>query len=122
MDQSPEDPAAELVADLAVQGAALLADGRPDEAAEVLRQAVAGGAPSALDLLVRAYFDSGSWRPAVDLLEPHVEQGDLRFAGRMGVALVQLGDRERAETVLRLAVGSGDVPAANDLAILLRDE
>jgi hypothetical protein len=122
MERSTEDPAAELVAGLAVQGAALLADGRPDEAAEVLRQAVAGGDPSALDLLVRAYFDTGSWRAVVDLLEPHVEQGDLRFAGRMGVALVQLGDRERAETVLRLAVGSGDVPAANDLAILLRDE
>jgi Flp pilus assembly protein TadD len=114
MDRSPED--------LAVRGAALLADGRPEEAAEVLRQAVAGGEPSALDLLVRAYFDSGSWRSAVDLLEPHVEQGDARFAGRLGVALVQLGERERAESALRLAVDSGDVPAANDLAILLRDE
>jgi tetratricopeptide (TPR) repeat protein len=88
----------------------------------VLRQAVAGGAPSALDLLVRAYFDSGSWRAVVEVLEPHVEQGDLRFAGRMGVALVQLGERERAESVLRRAVEAGDVPAANDLAILLRDE
>jgi tetratricopeptide (TPR) repeat protein len=114
MDQSPED--------LAVQGVALLAEGRPHEAADVLRQAVAGGAPAALDLLVRAYFDSGSWRAVVDVLEPHVEQGDLRFAGRLGVALVQLGERERAESVLRLAVESGDVPAANDLAILLRDE
>lgn len=114
MDQSPED--------LAVAGAALLAAGRPHEAAEVLRQALAGGAPSALDLLVRAYFDSGSWRAAVDVLEPHVGHGDRRFAGRLGVALVQLGERERAESVLRLAVESGDVPAANDLAILLRDE
>jgi tetratricopeptide (TPR) repeat protein len=114
MDQSPED--------LAVQGVALLAEGRPHEAAEVLRQALAGGAPSALDLLVRAYFDSGSWRAAADVLEPHVEQGDMRFAGRLGVALVQLGERERAESVLRLAVESGDVPATNDLAILLRDE
>ena len=114
MDQSPED--------LAVRGAALLADGRPLEAAEVLRQAVAGGEPSALDLLVRAYLDSGSWRAVVDWLEPHVEQGDVRFAGRLGVALVQLGERERAEAVLRLAFESGDVPAVNDLAILLRDE
>jgi tetratricopeptide (TPR) repeat protein len=114
MDRSPED--------LAVQGAALLADGRPEEAAEVLRRAVAGGEPSALDLLVRAYFDSGSWRSVVDVLEPHVEQGDPRFAGRLGVALVQLGERERAEAALRLAVESGDAPAANDLAILLRDE
>jgi hypothetical protein len=118
MDQSAED----LAADLAVQGAALLAQGRPAEAADVLRQALAGGAPSALDLLVRAYFDSGSWRAVVDLLEPRVEQGDLRYASRLGVALVQLAERERAEAALRLAVGSGDVPAANDLAILLRDE
>jgi tetratricopeptide (TPR) repeat protein len=36
--------------------------------------------------------------------------------------LVQLGERERAESVLRLAVESGEVPAANDLAILLRDQ
>jgi Tfp pilus assembly protein PilF len=114
MDRSPED--------LAVRGAGLLADGRPEEAAEVLRQAVAGGEPSALDLLARAYLDSGNWRAAADLLDPHVERGDLRFAGRLGVALVQLGDRERAEAALRLAVDSGDVPAANDLAILLRDE
>jgi Flp pilus assembly protein TadD len=118
MDQSPED----LAADLAVQGAALLADGRPAEAADVLLRALAGGAPSALDLLVRAYFDSGSWRAAVDLLEPRVQQGDRRYAGRLGVALVQLGERDRAESALRLAVESGDVPAANDLAILLSDE
>jgi tetratricopeptide (TPR) repeat protein len=115
----PSVPAPE---DLAVQGAALLAEGRPLDAVEVLRQAVAGGEPSAPDLLVRAYFDSGSWRAVADWLGPHVEQGDLRFAGRLGVALVQLGERERAESVLRLAVESGDVPAANDLAILLRDE
>jgi tetratricopeptide (TPR) repeat protein len=114
MDQSPGD--------LAVEGAALLAAGRPLEAAEVLRQAVAGGEPSAPDLLARAYLDSGSWRTVVDWLGPLVEQGNVRFAGRLGVSLVQLGERERAEDVLRLAVESGDVPAANDLAILLRDE
>lgn len=108
--------------DLAVEGAALLAAGQPLEAVEVLRQAVAGGEPSAPDLLVRAYFDSGSWRAVVDWLGPLVEQGNVRFAGRLGVALVQLGERDRAEEVLHLAVESGDVPAANDLAILLRDE
>ncbi len=108
--------------DMAVEGAALLAEGRAPEAVEVLRQAVAGGDPSAPDLLVRAYFDSGNFRAVVDWLGPHVEQGEVRFAGRLGVALVQLGERERAEAALRLAVESGDVPAANDLAILLRDE
>lgn len=108
--------------DLTVQGAALLAEGRPLEAIDVLRQAIAGGEPSAPDLLVRAYFDSGSFRAVVDWLAPLVEQGQVRFAGRLGVALVQLGERERAEEALRLAVESGDVPAANDLAILLRDE
>jgi Tfp pilus assembly protein PilF len=108
--------------DLAVQGAALRAAGRPFAAVEVLRQAVAGGEPSAPDLLVRAYFDSGSWRAAADWLGPLVEHGHVRFAGRLGVALVQLGERERAESVLRLAVESGEIAAANDLAILLRDE
>jgi hypothetical protein len=115
----PSVPAPE---DLAVQGAALLAAGRPYEAVDVLRQAVAGGDIAAPDLLVRAYFDSGNWRAAADWLGLLVEQGHVRFAGRLGVALVQLGERERAESVLRLAVESGEVPAANDLAILLRDE
>jgi tetratricopeptide (TPR) repeat protein len=46
----------------------------------------------------------------------------VRFAGSLGMALVELGDRERAEDVLRLAIDSGDAAAANDLAILLRDE
>ncbi len=115
----PSPPSPE---DLAVQGAAMLASGRAPEAVEVLRQAVAGGEPSAPDLLVRAYLDSGSWRAAADWLGPLVEQGHVRFAGRLGVALVQLGERDRAETVLRLAVESGETPAANDLAILLRDE
>lgn len=115
----PSVPAPE---DLAVHGAALLAQGRPFEAVEVLRQAVAGGDTSAPDLLVRAYFDSGNWRAAADWLGVLVEQGHVRFAGRLGVALVQLGERERAESVLRLAVESGETTAANDLAILLSDE
>ncbi|MHA6617353.1 tetratricopeptide repeat protein [Pseudonocardia sp. DLS-67] len=118
MNQQP-GPAPE---DLTVQGAALLAEGRPLEAIDALRQAIAGGEPSAPDLLVRAYFDSGSFRAVVDWLGPLVEQGHVRFAGRLGVALVQLNERDRAEEALRLAVEAGDVPAANDLAILLRDE
>jgi hypothetical protein len=115
----PPVPAPE---DLAVQGAALLAQGRAAEAVEVLQQAVAGGEPSAPDLLVRAYLDSGSFRTAADWLGRLVEQGHVRFAGRLGVALVELGEWERAEAMLRLAVESGETPAANDLAILLRDE
>jgi tetratricopeptide repeat protein len=115
----PSVPAPE---DLAVQGAALIVEGRALDAVEVLRRAVAGGEPSAPDLLVRAYFESGSWRAVVDWLGPLVAEGQVRFAGRLGVALVQLGERERAEAALRLAVKSGETPAANDLAILLRDE
>jgi tetratricopeptide (TPR) repeat protein len=107
---------------LSLEGAALLEAGRALDAVEVLRHAVAAGEPSAPDLLVRAYLDSGSWRAAAEWLTPLVEQGHVRFAGRLGVALMELGDRERAEDALRLAVESGELAAANDLAILLRDE
>jgi tetratricopeptide (TPR) repeat protein len=107
---------------LATEGAALLGAGRALDAVEVLRRAVAAGEPSAADLLVRAYLDSGSWRAADEWLTPLVEQGHVRFAGRLGVALVELGDAERAEEMLRLAVEHGEVGAANDLAILMRDQ
>lgn len=106
---------------LTAEGSALLQAGRPLEAVDVLRQAVASGEPSAPDLLVRAYLDSGSWHSAAEWLGPLVEQGHVRFAGRLGVALVELGDRDRAEEALRLAVTHGELAAANDLAILLRD-
>lgn len=107
---------------LAAEGSALLQAGRPLEAVDVLRQAVASGEASAPDLLVRAYLDSGSWHSAAEWLGPLVEQGHVRFAGRLGVALTEIGDRERAEDALRLAVNSGELAAANDLGILLRDE
>lgn len=107
---------------LSAEGAALLDAGLPIDAVDVLRQAVAAGEPSAPDLLVRAYLDSGSWNAAAEWLAPLVEQGHLRFAGRLGVALIELGDRERAESALRLAVDAGEFAAANDLAILLRDQ
>lgn len=103
------------------EGAALLRGGYPLDAVEVLRRGVAAGEPSAPDLLVRAYLDSGSWHAAADWLAPLVARGHVRFAGRLGVALAEIGDRERAEDALRLAVDSGELEAANDLAILLRD-
>lgn len=114
-------PASSSVEPLAAEGAALLRAGRPLEAVDVLRQAVASGEASAPDLLVRAYLDSGSWHAAAEWLGPLVEQGHVRFAGRLGVALAELGDRERAEEALRLAVAHGELAAANDLGILLRD-
>lgn len=119
MTEQPVEPPAEP---LAMQGAALIGAGRAIDAIEVLRHAVAAGEPSAPDLLVRAYLDSGSWRACEEWLTPLVEQGQLRFAGRLGVALSELGDRERAEDMLRLAIDSGELAAANDLAVLLRDE
>lgn len=106
---------------LAAEGSALLQAGRPLEAVDVLRQAVASGEASAPDLLVRAYLDSGNWHSAAEWLGPLVEQGHVRFAGRLGVALVELGDRERAEEALRLAITHGELAASNDLGILLRD-
>jgi tetratricopeptide (TPR) repeat protein len=118
MTQSSTPPSEPLCA----EGSALLDAGRPLDAVEVLRQGVAVGEPSAPDLLVRAYFESGSWYAAAEWLTMVVDQGDVRFAGRLGVARAELGDRAGAESMLRLAVESGEVTAANDLAILLRDE
>lgn len=115
------DPTSPTVEPLTAEGSALLRAGRPLEAVDVLRQAVASGEASAPDLLVRAYLDSGSWHSAAEWLGPLVEQGHVRFAGPLGVALVELGDRARAEDALRLAVAHGELAAANDLGILLRD-
>lgn len=103
------------------EGAALIEAGYPLDAVELLREAVAAGEPSAPDLLVRAYLESGSWHAAAEWLTPLVAAGHQRFAGPLGLALVEIGDRDRAEEMLRLAVVSGDLSAANDLAILLRD-
>ena len=103
------------------EGAALIEAGYPLDAVELLRQAVAAGEPSAPDLLVRAYLESGSWHAAAEWLSPLVATGHVRFAGPLGLALVEIGDRDRAEEMLRLAIDSGDLSAANDLAILLRD-
>jgi tetratricopeptide (TPR) repeat protein len=86
----------------ATEGSALIEAGYPLDAVDVLRQAVAAGEPSGPDLLVRAYIESGSWHAAAEWLGPLV-------------------DRDRAEDMLRLAVESGELTAANDLAILLRD-
>jgi TPR repeat protein len=113
-----------MVADpepLSTEGRALLDAARPYDAVDILRSGVAAGEPSAPDLLVRAYLDSGNWQAAADWLGPLVEQGHVRFAGRLGVALAEIGDDERAESALRLAVRKGELVAANDLAILLRD-
>lgn len=104
------------------EGAALIDAGYPYEAVDELRQGVAAGEPGAPDLLVRAYFESGSWHAAAEWLGPLVEQGHTRFAGRLGLALVEIGDRDRAEEMLRVAFDSGELTAANDLAILLRDD
>ena len=106
---------------LTAEGERLLAEYRPAEAVEVLRRALAGGEPGAADLLVRAYLDSGGWQACIDWLAPYVEHGHVAFAGRLGVAYAELGDTDGAERALRLAVDSGEVAAANDLAILLRD-
>jgi tetratricopeptide (TPR) repeat protein len=122
MSQEPIRVAEPPAQPYSIEGAALLEAGRAQDAIDVLLHGVAGGEPSAPDLLARAYLDSGSWRAAADFLAPLVEQGYVQFAGRMGVALAELGDWERAEEVLRLAVESGEIAAANDLAILLRDE
>jgi Flp pilus assembly protein TadD len=104
---------------LSATGVALLEAGRTDEAADILRHALAAAEPGADDLLARAYLDGGDWFAAVDLLRRLVGQGQVRFAGRLGVALDQIGDAEEAEAAFRLALDHGELAASNDLAILL---
>ena len=117
----PSTPAAAL-GRLSATGADLLEAGRFDEAVDVLRHAVAAAEPGADDLLVRAYLDGGDWYAAADLLGRLVEHGQVRFAGRLGVALAEIGDAQRAEAAFRLALGHGELAACNDLAILLSRE
>jgi Flp pilus assembly protein TadD len=104
---------------LSAEGAALIDTGRAVDAVEILLQAAASGEPSAGELLVRAYLDSGLWRQAADWMIPQIEQGEVRFAGRLGVALAALGDHDGAEQAFRIALSAGEVGAANDLAIML---
>jgi tetratricopeptide (TPR) repeat protein len=115
---APPDPAPPL-GRLSATGAALLDAGRTDEAADILRHAMAAAEPGADDLLARAYLDGGDWFAAVDLLRRLVGQGKVRFAGRLGVALVEIGDADEAEAAFRLALDRGELAASNDLAILL---
>ena len=104
---------------LTAQGSAFLDAGDPHAAVEVLRRAVAAGEPTAPDLLIRAYLESGHWHCVIDWLGPLVEQGAVQYAARLGVALAESGDVERAEAAFRRAVDAGEIAAANDLAILL---
>jgi Flp pilus assembly protein TadD len=115
---APPHPAPPL-GRLSATGAALLEAGRTDEAADILRHAMAAAEPGADDLLARAYLDGGDWFAAVDLLRRLVGQGQMRFAGRLGVALDQIGDADEAEAAFRLALDHGELAASNDLAILL---
>jgi Flp pilus assembly protein TadD len=117
----PPSPATAL-GRLSATGAALLEAGRADEAADVLRRAVAAGEPGADDLLARAYLDGGDWFAAADHLRRLVGHGQVRFAGRLGVALAEIGDVDGAEAALRLALDHGELAACNDLAILLSRE
>ena len=117
----PDTPAGAL-GRLSATGAALLEAGRPDEAVDILRHACATGEPGADDLLARAYLDGGDWFGAAEHLGRLVAHGHVRFAGRLGVALAEIGDLDRAEAAFRLAIDPGEVAACNDLAILLAGE
>ena len=80
---APADAAAAL-GRLSATGVALLDAGRPDEAVDVLRHAVAAGEPGADDLLARAYLDSGDWtrRPSCWAGSSRTGTSVRRAAGR----------------------------------------
>ena len=59
---------------------------------------------------------------AVGLLSRLVAHGNVRFAGRLGIALARIGDLDRAEGAFRLALDHGELAACNDFAILLTQE
>ena len=118
---APADAAAAL-GRLSATGVAHLDAGRTDEAVDVLRHAVAAAEPGADDLLVRAYLDGGNWHAAADLMGRLVAHGHVRFAGRLGVALAQVGEVTRAEEAFLLALEHGELAACNDYAILLTQE
>ena len=103
------------------EGAALIEAGYPLEAVELLRQAVAGGEPSAPDLLVRAYLESRSWHAAAEWLTPLVQPGTSGSPVRSDWPWWRSATGPRRG---HAAPGrrSGDLTAANDLAMLLRDE
>jgi Tfp pilus assembly protein PilF len=120
MTAAPRDPGPP--APLSARGVALLDAGRADEAVEVLLHALAAGEPGADDLLARAYLDGRDWFAAADHLRRLVRAGHVQFAGRLGVALAEIGEVDRAETAFRFALDKGELAAANDLAILLNRE
>ena len=114
---APADAAAAL-GRLSATGVALLDAGRTDEAVDVLRHAVEVGAGQQV---VRTGL-GGDWYAAVDLLGRLVAHGHVRFAGRLGVALAQVGEFARAEEAFLLALAHGELAAYNDYAILLTQE
>ena len=117
----PPDPAG-APGRLSAAGAALLEAGRPDEAVEILRHAVAAAEPGADDLLARAYLDCGDWFGAADHLGRLVARGQ---AGRhdepgwqfgLGRFLVDDGRAPEARPCVAAAAALGDGEAATLLA------
>ena len=71
--------------------------GRPLDAVELLRQAVAAGEPSGARPARAGVPRERELARRRRVAGPAVAQGHVRFAGRLGVALVEIGERERAE-------------------------
>ncbi len=105
--------------------ATLLDRGRPREAAETFRAALAidDSIPDAWSALANALLLDGDARGALDAAEraAALAPGDARMAGTLGLALFEFGDEARAERELRraLAMGPGLDVAAFHLARLL---
>lgn len=90
-------------------GKLLEADGRTDEAIQVLREAVAAGVYGAPIRLGNLYEERGHDREALEAFTVGAEQGDGHSAFNLGLLLRLLGDYPSARAAFALAAELGDM-------------
>ncbi|WP_103349829.1 tetratricopeptide repeat protein [Amycolatopsis sp. CA-128772] len=105
---------------LTAQGATLREEDRHEEAASVLRGAVAAHEPGSDRLLALTLMETGDLEGAKQVLVAAVANGQTNLAGLLGDVADDLEDDELAEASFRQAVDAGDNDALNDYGVFLR--